>query len=82
MNSIDVENLHFTYPESKEIIKGVNLSIKKGEFLSLVGQNGSGKTTLAKHFNGLLRPSKGKVYILGEDAKNSSIAELSRKVGH
>lgn len=82
MNSIDVENLHFTYPESKEIIKGVNLSVKKGEFLSLVGQNGSGKTTLAKHFNGLLRPSKGKVYILGEDAKNSSIAELSRKVGH
>jgi len=82
MNSIDIENLHFTYPESKEIIKGVNLSIKKGEFLSLVGQNGSGKTTLAKHFNGLLRPSKGKVYILGEDAKNSSIAELSRKVGH
>jgi energy-coupling factor transport system ATP-binding protein len=82
MNSIDVENLHFTYPESKEIIKGVNLSVKKGEFLSLVGQNGSGKTTLAKHFNGLLRPSKGKVFILGEDAKNSSIAELSRKVGH
>ncbi|MEN6378346.1 MAG: ATP-binding cassette domain-containing protein [Methanofastidiosum sp.] len=82
MNSIDVENLHFTYPESKEIIKGINLSVKKGEFLSLVGQNGSGKTTLAKHFNGLLRPSKGKVFILGEDAKTSSIAELSRKVGH
>ncbi|HOI76354.1 MAG TPA: ATP-binding cassette domain-containing protein [Methanofastidiosum sp.] len=82
MNSIDVKNLHFTYPESKEIIKGVNLSVKKGEFISLVGQNGSGKTTLAKHFNGLLRPSKGKVFILGEDTKNSSIAELSRKVGH
>ena len=82
MNSIDVKNLHFTYPESKEIIKGVNLSVKKGEFISLVGQYGSGKTTLAKHFNGLLRPSKGKVFILGEDTKNSSIAELSRKVGH
>ncbi len=82
MNAIDVEDIHFTYPESKEILKGVTLSVNRGEFLSLVGQNGSGKTTLAKHFNGLLRPAKGKVFILGEDAKNSSIAELSRKVGH
>ena len=82
MNAIDVKGIHFTYPECKEILKGINLSVKKGEFLSLVGQNGSGKTTFAKHFNGLLRPTKGKVFILGNDAKNSSIAELSRKVGH
>ena len=82
MNAINTKDIHFTYPESKEILKGVSLSVKKGEFISLVGQNGSGKTTLAKHFNGLLRPSKGKVFILGEDTKNSSIAELSRKVGH
>jgi len=63
-------------------LNGISLDVKKGEFVSLVGQNGSGKTTLAKHFNGLLRPNKGKVIILGEDSKNFSIAELSRKVGH
>ncbi|NYT04441.1 MAG: ATP-binding cassette domain-containing protein [Candidatus Methanofastidiosa archaeon] len=79
---MDIKDIHFVYPESKEILKGVTLSVREGEFLSLVGQNGSGKTTLAKHFNGLLRPTKGKVFILGEDTKNSSIAELSRKVGH
>ncbi len=65
MNAIDVEDIHFSYPESDEILKGVTLSVKEKEFLSLVGQNGSGKTTLAKHFNGLLRPTKGKVRILG-----------------
>ncbi len=82
MKAIEVKDIHFSYPESKEILKGVTLSVKKGEFLSLVGQNGSGKTTLAKHFNGLLRPNKGKVFILGEDTTKFSIAELSRKVGH
>ena len=82
MNAIDVEDIHFSYPESDEILKGVTLSVKEKEFLSLVGQNGSGKTTLAKHFNGLLRPTKGKVRIMGEDTKKFSIAELSKKVGH
>jgi len=82
MKAIEIDDIHFAYPESDEILNGVSLDVKKGEFVSLVGQNGSGKTTLAKHFNGLLRPNKGKVIILGEDSKNFSIAELSRKVGH
>lgn len=82
MKSIEIDNLHFSYPESEEMLKGVSLSVNMGEFVSIVGRNGSGKTTLAKHFNGLLRPSKGKVYILGKDTKNFSIAELSRDVGH
>ena len=82
MKAIEIDHIHFAYPESEEILNGVSLDVKKGEFVSLVGQNGSGKTTLAKHFNGLLRPTKGKVMILGEDSKNFSIAELSRKVGH
>lgn len=69
MKAIEVKDIHFSYPESEEILKGVTLSVKKGEFLSLVGQNGSGKTTLAKHFNGLLRPNKGKVFILEEDTE-------------
>ncbi|KYC46742.1 MAG: Cobalamin import ATP-binding protein BtuD [Candidatus Methanofastidiosum methylothiophilum] len=82
MNAIEIFDLHFSYPECDEILKGVNLTVKKGQFLSLVGQNGSGKTTLAKHLNGLLRPTRGKVLILGEDTKKFSIAELSKKVGH
>ena len=82
MKAIEIFDLHFSYPESDEILKGVNLTVKKGQFLSLVGQNGSGKTTLAKHLNGLLRPTRGKVLILGEDTKKFSIAELSKKVGH
>lgn len=46
-----------------------------------MGKNGAGKTTLVKHFNGLLKPSKGRVLIDGTDTRDASVAELSRKVG-
>jgi energy-coupling factor transport system ATP-binding protein len=49
--------------------------------LAIVGQNGCGKTTLVKHFNGLLKPTKGKVYIDGVDVETQTTAQLSRKVG-
>jgi len=78
MNSIDVENLHFTYPESKEIIKGINLSVKKGEFLSLVGQNGSGKTTLVKLLLGFYPPASGDIRV-GEIALQNIHHKLWRE---
>src|SRR2546425_3607099 len=46
-----------------------------------MGENGAGKTTLAKHLNGLLKPSQGRVLVDGEDTRKVSVAKLSRKVG-
>lgn len=56
--------------EGKLAINGVNLSVKKGEFLVVLGRNGSGKSTLAKHINALLLPSGGKVYVEGLDTSD------------
>jgi len=59
----------------------VSLAIQDGEFVAIMGQNGAGKTTLVKHFNGLLKPAKGKVLVDGVETTKVSVARLSRNVG-
>ncbi len=78
---IEVEDLYFTYPNSVEALRGVSLKIHDGEFVAVMGQNGAGKTTLVKHFNGLLKPTKGRVLIDEVDTQKVSVATLARKVG-
>jgi energy-coupling factor transport system ATP-binding protein len=78
---IEAKDIYFTYPNGVEALKGVSLTIKNGEFIAIMGQNGAGKTTLVKHFNGLLKPTKGKVYIDGVETTKVSVATLSRNVG-
>jgi len=78
---IEVEEVHFTYPNGVEALKGVSLAIKNGEFVAIMGQNGAGKTTLVKHFNGLLKPSKGRVRVDGVETTKTSVAALARNVG-
>ena len=58
---LEVKGLFYTYSTGLEALKGINLAVKDGEFLAIMGQNGAGKTTLVKHFNGLLKPTKGEV---------------------
>jgi energy-coupling factor transporter ATP-binding protein EcfA2 len=83
---VEVKELVHSYRlsarESKTAIRGINLEIHEGEFLSLIGQNGAGKTTLAKHFNGLLKPTAGKVYVNGVDTFDRTVAQLSTSVGY
>ena len=76
-----VEGLEHNYGNITAV-RGVNLEIEKGEFVALIGQNGAGKTTLVKHFNNLLKPSGGKVYINGADTAGKTIGSLSRHVGY
>jgi energy-coupling factor transport system ATP-binding protein len=78
---IEVENVYFTYPNGVEALKGVSLTIQNGEFVAIMGQNGAGKTTLVKHFNGLLKPTKGKVLVDKVETTKVSVATLARNVG-
>ncbi|MEM3061519.1 MAG: ATP-binding cassette domain-containing protein [Candidatus Bathyarchaeia archaeon] len=80
---IEVKGLSYVYqPMGVVALQDIDLTIKDCEFVAIIGQNGSGKTTLVKHFNGLLKPTKGQVLIDGVDTKNESISRLSRKVGY
>jgi energy-coupling factor transport system ATP-binding protein len=74
--------LSHVYPNGVQALGDINLSISQGEYVAFVGQNGSGKTTLVKHFNGLLKPTRGKVEVFGEDTQDKKVSYLSRKVGY
>jgi energy-coupling factor transport system ATP-binding protein len=78
---IEVLEVYFKYPSGVEALKGVSLTIQDGEFLAIMGENGAGKTTLVKHFNGLLKPTKGKVLVDGVETTKVSVATLARTVG-
>ena len=84
---IRVENLSYTYnagqPMEQEALRNVTLTIEDGEFVGLIGHTGSGKSTLVQHFNGLLKPTSGKIYIDGVDifSKGVSLRSIRQKVG-
>jgi energy-coupling factor transport system ATP-binding protein len=60
----------------------VDLAVRRGEWLAIVGVNGSGKSTLIKHLNGLLKPSSGRVLVEGQDTRTSHVGELARVVSY
>ena len=83
---IKTEHLQYTYRTDKTpiefVLDDVNIEIKTGEFVAVLGHNGCGKSTLAKHFNGLLLPTGGNVYISGMDTKDEELYwNVRRTVG-
>ncbi|WP_322506695.1 ABC transporter ATP-binding protein [Anaerolinea sp.] len=77
------ENVTFQYhPEILPTLKNINFSIHKGEVTAILGHNGAGKTTLVKHALGLLKPTKGTVYLDGKDTKTITIAEAAHTIGY
>ncbi len=78
---ISVQNVDFHYTTGPEVLQKANLEINDGEFVAIMGENGAGKTTLVKMFNGLLKPTHGKVLVDGTDTREKSVAQLSRDVG-
>ena len=70
-NIIEIKNVEYKYePDAQDVLKNVSLSVKKGEFLCVLGHNGSGKSTLAKLINGLFLPDSGEVNVCGMNTKN------------
>jgi len=84
---ISVEHLAFSYPGVDEnagvtVFEDLNLKVEEGSLVAVLGSNGCGKSTLAKHFNSILLPSGGKVYVCGMDTSDEDrIMAVRRKVG-
>lgn len=79
--AVEFEAVTYRYPIGVEAIKDIDLTIREGQFVAIVGQNGAGKSTLAKHIVGLLRPTRGTVRVQGEDIHEKPVHEISRRVG-
>jgi energy-coupling factor transport system ATP-binding protein len=78
---IVVHDVDYRYMNGTVALKNINLKIYKGELVGIMGKNGAGKTTLIRTFNGLIRPTSGKIYINGENIKSKTTGNLSQKVG-
>ena len=79
---IQCHDLEHTYPNGVKALNGIDMEIYKGEIVAIVGQNGSGKTTLAKHFNGLLLPTNGEVFVNGQLTEEQGVFKIGQKVGY
>ena len=85
--SMKFENVNFTYSPNTayeiHALKNINLEIRDGEFIGLIGHTGSGKSTLVQHFNGLMKATSGAIYYNGENiyAEGYSMKQLRSNVG-
>lgn len=85
--AISVEHLNYQYPGVDStpgigVFEDLNLSVESGSFVAILGGNGCGKSTLAKHFNSILLPCGGAVYVFGMDTKNEDLLlKVRRTVG-
>ena len=78
---LEINNLKKTFEGGTEALRGVNLNVKKGEFLTILGPSGSGKTTLLRSINGLEKIEKGKIFFEKEEINDFSLPEVQKKTG-
>jgi len=78
---IEFQDVTYVHQNGVRALDGVSLKIGSGETVAIVGENGAGKTTLVKHVTGLLKPVTGNVLVDGQNTRETSTAQLSRKVG-
>ncbi|HHY27863.1 MAG TPA: ATP-binding cassette domain-containing protein [Desulfitobacterium dehalogenans] len=82
-NIIQLKDLHYHYPDGTHALKGINITIPKGQVTALLGGNGAGKSTLFQHLNGILKPSSGEVFFDGQpvDYSRKGLLNLRQAVG-
>ena len=78
---LEINNLKKTFENGSPALKGVDLKINKGEFVSILGPSGSGKTTLLRTINGLETSSGGEIYFDNKEVNNKNISEVQKKTG-
>ena len=76
-----MQDVWFSY-NGHDALRGVDLTIRSGEFVAVMGRNGSGKTTLLKHLVGLLKPRQGRVAVAGHDTRHAPLNEIIAHVGY
>ncbi|NUP02186.1 MAG: ABC transporter ATP-binding protein [Nonomuraea sp.] len=81
MNSLEVSELAYAYPDGTQALFGVDLSIGRGERVALLGPNGAGKTTLVMHLNGILTAGHGTVTVGGTPVRKDTLKEVRQRVG-
>lgn len=79
---IQVRDLRFGYATRPEVLRGVDLDVRRGELLAILGQNGSGKSTLASLLNGILKPTGGQVLVDGKPTTAYRFADLAKRVAY
>lgn len=79
---VKFEDVAFGYESDVEILHGINLEIKRGDVIAVLGPNGSGKTTFVKHAIGLLKPKSGRVLVNGKDTREATVAEVAKTLGY
>jgi energy-coupling factor transport system ATP-binding protein len=80
---VSFQDVRFQYKEdTPEVLHGINLDIRAGEVIAILGHNGCGKTTTVKHALGLLKPTSGKVLLEGVDSKKSTVATAAKTIGY
>ena len=80
--ALSVKGLNYHYPNGTQALNDVSFSIKKGDFVTILGTNGSGKTTLVKHLMGIIRPPKGKVFLKEEDTFKRDLLSMTDDIGY
>jgi cobalt/nickel transport system ATP-binding protein len=78
---VEMADLHYTYPDGTQVLKGISFTITHGENVALVGANGAGKSTLLLQLNGCLRPDAGRVRIGEVPVTQKTLAHIRRTVG-
>jgi osmoprotectant transport system ATP-binding protein len=79
---IEFQHVIKSYEKGIRIIDNLNLSIRSGEFITLIGPSGCGKTTLLKLINGLIKPEEGKIFVKGREINAWNLIELRRNIGY
>lgn len=80
---LEAREIVYCYPDGTEALKGLTMKIVEGQKIAVLGANGAGKSTLFLHFNGIIRPQRGKIMFMGQELsyRHSSLLELRQNVG-